>query len=237
MKYIWDELKSSCNELDFSSKVFKPTGTTQILFEGAMQILSKEPKKILEIGCGSGVVSLGINHKSLVHHDYFLSDVSSNAVFVAKHNFDTLNIKADIRESDVFDKWKGQKFDIIISDISGVPEAIADIFSWFDDAPNGSGADGTLLSLRVIEQAHIYLNEGGVLIFPIISLSNSNKLKKFLSLHFSQVRVLSEQSFPLQIEKEKVEQLQEKYTFIDIKNVGPWYTFNTIVYSAGGLYE
>ena len=46
-------------KLKLSNKVFKPTGTSEILFKSAVKHIKKS-LKILDLGCGSGYVGIAI---------------------------------------------------------------------------------------------------------------------------------------------------------------------------------
>ena len=60
--------------------IFKPTGTSNLLLDEALKY-SKNQKKILDLGCGSGMLGLGISKK--YNKKVFLSDISANAVKLA----------------------------------------------------------------------------------------------------------------------------------------------------------
>ena len=47
------------NKIVISKNVFKPTGTSQIMIEAAKKIINPK-KKILDLGCGSGIIGISI---------------------------------------------------------------------------------------------------------------------------------------------------------------------------------
>jgi len=65
--------------------VFAPTGTTNILVKSVIDSLDA-PKKILDLGCGSGVVSLLLWKFSLVKDCLYLSDLIQDTSTNASEN-------------------------------------------------------------------------------------------------------------------------------------------------------
>ena len=51
------------------------------------------------------------------------------------------------------------------------------------DAPCKTGDGGDKIILKLISQVSGYLNKGGIFIFPLISLSNENKIRSHLLKH------------------------------------------------------
>ena len=97
------------------------------------------------------------------------SHYSNPANFLACSNVRLLS-------SCLFDPWAGEKFDYIIDDISGVAERIAEISPWFKETACESGEDGTKLVIEAIEKSPTHLNVDGKFFFPILSLSNSERI-------------------------------------------------------------
>ena len=105
---------------------------------------------------------------------------------------------------------------------SGISSKIANISSWFKNVPSNSGNDGTFLIDKIIKQSNNYLNESGLLFFPVISLSNKKKILQTAEKNFSFVRLLSRNEWPLPEELSKyinlLNELKEKnYIELNIK--------------------
>ena len=79
--------------LYFKKGVFEPTATTSFLING---FLFKNPKvvnkKILDLGCGSGIVSIVINHK-VKDNTFNASDLNQASLDCATKNFKKFKIK------------------------------------------------------------------------------------------------------------------------------------------------
>lgn len=178
--------------------VFKPNLTSDLIKIEAQKILSKKKikLKILEIGCGDGNISKFLIEKhTKIKHNFFLSDISLSAVNAAKKNIKNKNIT--IKKGNLYEPWKNQKFDIIISDVSSISEDVSKKSDWYKSVLNKSGKDGLKNILNIMKKTHIYLNKNGIFIFPIISLSNITKLEKTCPEIFSKFKKTKKVFWPL----------------------------------------
>ena len=176
--------------------VFTPTGTTDVLFREVRNYL-KKPAKILDLGCGIGVTGLALHQVGLVNEPLYGSDIGQAAVDIFNLNANSHNCKVIAKCGSVFEPWVNEKFDVIIDDISGVAEPVADVSPWFRGVSCKSGIDGTDLIIEVLNSASKHLNENGVLFFPVISFSNVEKIIKVANHNFSTVRRLIRKEWPL----------------------------------------
>lgn len=192
---------SSKNNLEFitSNKAFYPTSTSDELINGFKKFQNVEKKigKTLDLGCGIGIVGIILNYLKLIKSPLYASDTSINAINLGLINYKKHKCKVVVKQGSVFEPWKNEKFDYILNDISGVAEDIAKISPWFNNVPCASGKDGTDLVIKVIKNASKFLNPNGVLFFPILSLSNTNKIINSAKKNFSQVTKISHKEWPL----------------------------------------
>lgn len=184
-------------ELDTAEGVFVPTHTSQLLIKSARQVMGT-PGKLLDVGCGIGICGLVLGKLGLCHVPVFCSDLSEQATAVALENARKLNVPADIRTGPLFAPWDGERFDDIIADVPGISQEIARLSPWF---PQGveceTGRDGTALVVQMLQQAPKHLNAGGRLIFPVLSLSNEQRILESAHVHFSEVTLVAEQTWLL----------------------------------------
>lgn len=196
-------------ELDMPEGVFIPTGTSKVLIKAVREFI-KQPGKLLDLGCGCGVVGISLQQLGLITGSLYVSDLSQKAVDCVETNAKQYNCPIVAKRGPLFEPWKEEKFDYIVDDVSGVSETVAKISPWFDNVPCDSGADGTELIARVIQEASRYLNPGGKLFFPIVSFSNVDKILKVAHQHFSQVKRLAHEEWPLPREMNQHVELLKK---------------------------
>lgn len=186
-------LKISDKNLEFKTNdnVFYPTNTTELLVEASRKII-KKPGKTLDLGCGIGIIGITLAKLGLADAPVFASDLSQEAVCLTEENARIHGCCLQARQGALFEPWKGEKFDMIVNDVPGISEDVAPYSRWFPKSvPCASGADGTELAARVIKEAPEHLNPGGIFIFPILSLSDTDKLFLIAKNHFKRVdRVL-----------------------------------------------
>ena len=163
-------------ELKTRDGVFYPTDTTELLIAGSLRAIRK-PGTLLDLGCGSGVIAIVLAKLGLVSRPLYASDLSAEAVELAQENAKEHGYEMVARQGSLFAPWKGRRFDIIVDDVPGITEEVAACSQWFPKGiPCASGDDGTALVMRVIDEAPEYLAPGGIFIFPVLSLSDTDKL-------------------------------------------------------------
>lgn len=128
----------------------------------------KESLKILDLGCGSGVIGLTLKHH-FPKSDVTLIDISSGAIEVAKKNAENLNLSVSFLESDMFENIT-DSFDIIISNPPYIKtkEEIEDIVR--NNEPHlalYAGDDGLDCYKKILSKCKNYLNESFLIAFEI----------------------------------------------------------------------
>jgi methylase of polypeptide subunit release factors len=166
--------------------IFKPTGTSEALIKAVKPYLTTG--KLLDLGCGCGIVG-----RSLLKYgiEVYASDIDPEAIISVGYPDEEIIT----RSGSLFEPWELWKFDFIVDDVSGVAEDIPN--PWFHGVSCKSGKDGADLICKVIEQAPEHLEPNGKLFFPIVSLSNSNRILNHARKHFKEVKLLSHTKFPL----------------------------------------
>ena len=84
-------------DIRINKKVFIPTGTSEILIEAAKKII-KPKKKILDLGCGSGIVGISIAKYLKRNTKIYFSDISKHACKNTEFNCLKLKIKYEVKK-------------------------------------------------------------------------------------------------------------------------------------------
>src|SRR5437773_1154993 len=110
--------------------VFSPTTTSRTLAD-ALEISPGDT--VIDVGCGSGVLSI-VAAKLGAARVYGV-DLSQRAVEAAKENARRLGLDhiCEFRGGDLLEPVRDVQADVLIGDVSGIPDAIAAESGWFAD--------------------------------------------------------------------------------------------------------
>ncbi len=158
------------HEFKTDSRALIPRPETEELVELILKRGLPDTLRILDMGCGSGVIGLSLA-AARPAWTLTLADVSEDALALAKENADTLEItNVELLNSDLFDSVPGN-FDVVVANLPYVPETDRTSLSrevMHDPAlALFSGSDGLDLIRRFIPQAFARLNPGGWLALEI----------------------------------------------------------------------
>ena len=179
--------------------VFTPNATTNLLIQAVKSRITK-PANLLDLGCGTGVVGIALHLQGLINSPLCASDLSASAVLCSRENLKRYGCAAEVRGGSLFEPWQGKKFDVIVDDISGIAQGVADVSPWFQGVPCDTGKDGTDLVVEIIRNAPKHLNDGGSFFFPVLSLSNVDMLLQKARENFATVERVGRQDWPLPAE-------------------------------------
>lgn len=236
-RYVLDKASGAALEFETSEDVFVPTQTSHLLITAARQSIAS-PGKLLDLGCGIGVCGLALAKLGLCQPPVYLSDLSASATRLAGRNAQALNVPAVARQGTLLAPWAGERFDVIVDDVSGVCEEIAAISPWF---PKGvecrSGSDGTELVTSILRQAPDHLNPGGLILFPVLSLSYEPRILEAARSVFAEVSLVTEQSWFLP--DELIQRFDVMQPLLDAGRIRLEFKFGTWLWSTaiykGGL--
>jgi len=160
-------------------EVYPPSEDSIFLIE-SFDVIPGE--RILELGCGSGVVSIHCARNGGV---VTCGDLNPNAVGVTKENAIANDIELNVIETDVFSNIRG-RYDTIVFNLPYLPvtEEGELARAW------SGGEDGLGPLPRILEGLKDYLNPDGRLLIVVSSLMDRERLNHALSRY--QVRRISE---------------------------------------------
>ena len=142
-----------------SPEAFVPNTTTNILFEAAPPVAGKT---VLDLGCGIGAIAIAAARSGAAA--VTAVDVMAQACELAARNAERNGVadKMTVRRSFLFRDLGDARFDLIISDVTGMAEKIARLSPWYPPTIPTAGVDGTDLAVEVIERAPEHLRPGGL---------------------------------------------------------------------------
>jgi SAM-dependent methyltransferase len=182
-------------DYEVSPHVFVPSLVSEAIVEALAVV--KNLGVVLDVGCGGGFLAIVAARLGATH--VYATDVSEAAVTLAYRNADRALVGdcVSVLRGDVLEPFaeQGITADVVINDISGVPDVLASRLGWYPDGDAGSG-DGIMLPLRVIEGLPAVLHpETGVLVQPLGSVQFTPAIKRRLDALFSKRTVAAYRQF------------------------------------------
>lgn len=164
-------------EEDFYGRTFKviegvliPRQDTEISVEKILNIIeNNQINNMLEIGCGTGIVSISVDLESSV--DVTAVDISVKAIENTRINKEKLNSKIKIINSDLFSNVR-DKFDLIYSNppyikSSEIENLQVEVKDYEPRLALDGGEDGLFFYRSIIKSSPEFLNNKGFLVFEI----------------------------------------------------------------------
>ena len=157
-------------EIETDDLVYIPSDDTFLL---AKNLEIKEGQSVLEIGTGSGLVSM---YASLLTDDVTATDINYNALELAEKNFKLNNINTiKLEFGDLFEPVKDKKFDVILFNTPYLPTDSDDIINDDLNYAFDGGLDGRKVIDRFINEVSNHLNDKGIVQIIQSSLSDNNR--------------------------------------------------------------
>ena len=168
--------------------IFTPNLTSKLLLKSGTKVLENTVGAVLELGCGSGwITEKLISDHGTTEHKYWLSDISDEAINFALKSLIPPLTTENFAVGKGMSPWKDRQFDVIVNDIAGISDGIAEISDWYEGVPFRAGMDGLENTREVLAGISQYLASDGVYIAPIISLSDVVSYKALLANVFNDV--------------------------------------------------
>ena len=210
--------------MDFlvTKDVLIPRPETEFLVETAANLLLQDsasspilaPKRILELGTGSGAVVLALASMR-PRHLFFASDRKTSALKLAKQNtrHHGLNGKIGFVCANWFGPFKDKKplFDMIVSNPPYIPSRVIgrlqpEIVKYEPISAIDGGEDGLSCLRHIINSAHFYLQQKGYLLLEL-GHDQKNDVQKIIDQCAKYENVLFTKDYS---EYDRVVQMQKK---------------------------
>jgi precorrin-6B methylase 2 len=176
-------------------RVFAPTHTS---IEIAAGMTVQQGDTVIDVGCGSGVLSFVA--AKLGAGRLYATEINPRAVEVARANAERLGFAAimEVHQGSLFDPLKGIEANVVIGDVSGIPDDIAEISDWFPGGYSG-GPTGAEIPVAMLEAAPEHLLPGGRLYLPTGTIQDEGTVLRAARRLFGEERVrkLRDRMMPL----------------------------------------
>jgi release factor glutamine methyltransferase len=145
-----------------------PRPETEELVEMLMERFSTPPTRVLDVGCGSGVIGLSLAKRFGEGTLALLVDVSEEARSLAEENRQALEIdNAEVKASDLFSGIEaGEKFDLIVANLPYIAsDEIAGLDVEVQRDPRAAldgGETGLEIMLRFLAECKDFVNPAAV---------------------------------------------------------------------------
>lgn len=176
-----------------SPDVLIPRPETEILCEKILYDGIGE-KKVLDIGCGSGVIAISLKLEEKTASLY-ASDISVKALDISRKNAKRLSADVNFIHSDLFENIS-EKFDVIVSNPPYISQKDYDnLDRLLYEEPKMAllaGENGYELYERIVRRCREHLNSGGRVYFEI-GYNQGQLVKKMLEEEeFSRIEIIKD---------------------------------------------
>ncbi|MFH1330696.1 MAG: 50S ribosomal protein L11 methyltransferase [Actinomycetota bacterium] len=205
-------------DLEVSEHTFVPS-TLSMLLADVLEV--RDGDEVIDMGCGSGILS--IVAAKLGAARVIGVDLAADVVEVASRNAARQGVAevTTFLHGDLFEPLPREvRADVIIGDVSGIPDPLAVESGWFPGG-RGGGARGSELPIRMLRAARERLRSGGRLFLPTGSLQDEGAILRTARALYGKLTRLTEREIPLprplaetaavvKLAKDRIVQLREK---------------------------
>jgi SAM-dependent methyltransferase len=183
--------------IEVNPGVFAPSHTSRTIAE-ALEIDPTDT--VIDVGCGSGVLSFVSARLGAAR--VIGCDISEEAVEVARRNALRLGVadRVEFRVGSLLEPCRDVTANVVIGDVSGIPDEIAAVSGWFPDGRAG-GPTGAELPAAMLESLGETdcLAAGGRLYLPTGTIQAENRILEVARRIFGAANLhsLLSREFPL----------------------------------------
>ena len=178
--------------IDVDERVLIPRPETELLCEKAIKFC-KEDSEVLDLCTGSGAIAVTLNKETGAM--VTATDVSEDALNVAKGNAVKNGASVEFIESDLFSALKDRKFNVIVSNPPYIPSAEIsslqrEVKDFEPSLALDGGDDGLDFYRKICKAAPEYLKSNGVLIMEC-GIGQAQSVVKMLK-KFSKTEIIKD---------------------------------------------
>ncbi len=198
VQYIAGQCEFMSLEFEVNPATLIPRCDTEILVESVIDFCKdKKSPKILEVGSGSGCVSVSLAH-FLPDARILAVDISKDAISVAKRNAEQNKVadRVEFKQHNILEGFLNLNFtpDIVVSnppyikseDIKTLDKKVRD----FEPCLALDGGEDGMDFYRFISKNAI-INEGGLLAFEV-GIDQANQVSEIMAERFSDIKILKD---------------------------------------------
>ena len=182
-----------------TEEVLIPRMDTEVLVEEALKVISKKDQ-VLDLCTGSGIIGIYIAKECEANKmpvKVTLSDLSVNAINLAKENMELNELKLEVVESDLFDKFKRKKFNVIVSNPpyirkDVIPTLEVEVREHDPMMALDGGEDGLDFYRAITAEAVNHLKKNGHLLYEIGHDQAEDVLEMLTSAGFENIQVIKD---------------------------------------------
>ncbi len=197
VQYIIGNVNFYGNIINVNKNVLIPRFETELLVDKTIKYINTYFDKkinILDIGTGSGNIAISL--KKEIISNVTATDISNNALKVARENAINNKVIINFIESDIFERVKG-KFDLIISNPPYIAydEKIDDIVK--NNEPESAlfaDDNGLIYYKKILSHAKEYINDKAIIAFEI-GRTQGDIIKNIALKYFVNAKVSIEKDF------------------------------------------
>ena len=169
LQYIVGETEFMGLKFKVNSSVLIPRQDTETLVEEALKVITPG-MRVLDLCTGSGCIIVSILH-NVADVEGYATDISKQALNVAKENAKLNGVAVNFERSDLFDNVTGT-FDVIVSNPPYIPslevvKLMPEVGSFEPLEALDGKEDGLYFYRKIAEEAPKYLRAGGGLFLEI----------------------------------------------------------------------
>ena len=173
-------------------RVLIPRPETELLVENALKYINQD-SKVLDLCTGSGAIAITIQKES--NANVTASDLSKEALTLAKENAIINDANVDFIKSDLFNQLQDNKFDVIITNppyikTEDIVDLQKEVKSYEPLMALDGGVDGLDFYRKIAKECKNYLTDNGVILLEC-GYNQAREIKE-LFRDFSRVEIIKD---------------------------------------------